>query len=124
MQDEMIKAWHHGHFSKTVQHSILGRLKAKLKPIAKSVLPASEPTTQLCYNCGQLRKMSLNRRVYVCDCGIKPEDRDVHSAKNMIFISKIKIPVEHRKSKRVEQTASMLASVNVSRLRRDTKHLR
>lgn len=127
MQDEMIKSWHRGRFSKTVQHSILGRLKARLKPIAKVVLPASAPTTQMCYNCGQLQKMTLNRRVYVCDCGIKPEDRDVHSAKNMIVMGKAhlksKIPVERRELKREERMTSALPTGSVSQPQRSTKRL-
>src|ERR1035437_10306425 len=134
MQDEMIRAWHHGWFGRTVQYSILGRIKAKIKPYAKSVLPAHEPTTQLCYGCGQLHKIPLSKRMYRCDCGIKPEDRDVHSAKNMIFMGKIRlkasighnkkikiVPVERRDFKRRERTTSV--PPGASRSRGTTKRL-
>ena len=45
--------------------------------------------------------MSLDKRTYVCKCGYQ-EDRDIHSAKNMLAIkdlvfSKLNfVPTEHR----------------------------
>ena len=74
---------------------------------AANVLPASEPTTKLCYNCGQLHDMPVSKRVYACDCGLAPEDRDVHSAKNMIYMSKIIVPGGPREFKREEPLASV-----------------
>jgi putative transposase len=90
MQDENISGWKK-LFGKKVHHSVLGRIKAKLKPKAKHVLSRWEPTTKLCVNCGQLHNMTLADRVFICDCGIEPEDRDIHAAKNMIAISKNKV---------------------------------
>ena len=108
MQDEMIKSWHAGRYSRSVQISVLGRVKAKLKPIATYVLPASVPTTQACYECGCLHEMPVEQRVYTCDCGLPPEDRDVHSAKSMIVFSKqlMQIPVERRESKRGDRSTA------------------
>ena len=51
--------------------------------------------------------MPTDIRTYVCDCGYQ-EDRDIHSAKNMITIknlvfSKLNlVPTEHREVKREE----------------------
>ena len=91
MQDEMISNWHKGLFGKQVQHSILGRVKAKLVNHPRvEVLDRSVPTTKFCPNCQNLNKeITLRDRIYVCPiCGYQ-EDRDVHSAKNMIVMTKI-----------------------------------
>lgn len=91
MQDENLNGWkiHHG---RAVQHSVLGRIKAKLKPKAAYVLSRWEATTKMCYCCGQVKdEMPLSLRTYECDCGIPPEDRDVHAAKNMIVLSYIRL---------------------------------
>lgn len=86
IQNELLKAWKK-RFGKKLQRGILGRLKAKLKlDSATVVLPASEPTTQLCPECGSLNKHGLGERVYRCDCGYTMP-RDKHSARNMIFMS-------------------------------------
>jgi transposase len=100
MQDENLKAWQSGLFGEQVQHSCLGTIKSKLKQ-SKSVIVVDrfEPTTKMCYNCGKLNNLSLSERIYVCECGIKPEDRDLHSAKVIKFIgqtNKKYVPVEHR----------------------------
>ncbi len=45
--------------------------------------------------------MSLDKRTYICECGYQ-EDRDIHSAKNMLAIKDIVcsklnfVPTEHR----------------------------
>ena len=91
MQDEMISNWHKGLFGKQVQHSILGRVKAKLVNHPRvEVLDRLVPTTKFCPNCQNLNKeITLRDRIYVCPvCGYQ-EDRDVHSAKNMIVMTKI-----------------------------------
>lgn len=84
MQDEMIHNWHSGWFGKQVQVSILGRLKARLVNHPRvCVVDKRCATTQLCPECGKLNKHSLDKRVYRCSCGYA-EDRDVHSARNML----------------------------------------
>ena len=110
MQDELLAKWHSGGHGKAVQYSVLGRVKSKVKMFAANVLLASEPTTKLCYNCGQLHDMPVSKRVYVCDCGLPPEDRDVHSAKNMVYMSKILVPAGRREFKREEPLASVQGS--------------
>ena len=111
MQDEMIHHWHSGLFGKQVQVSILGRLKAKLVNHPRvCVINRRCVTTQLCPNCGRLNKHSLDKRVYHCQCGYT-EDRDIHSAKNMLIFGMdehnvIKSPGLERVSTPVEQKAS------------------
>ena len=89
MQDENLKGWHKGLFGRTVQHSVLGLVKTKLKNSERViVLPKSMPTTKYCPKCGNLKKdIKLSDRVYECECGYK-EDRDIHAARNMILLSK------------------------------------
>ena len=111
MQDEMVHNWHSGLFGKQVQFSILGRLKAKLVNNPRvCVINKKCATTQLCPKCGALNKHTLDKRVYRCSCGY-PEDRDIHSAKNMLVfgmdkhsvikspgVERISTPVEHKAS--------------------------
>ena len=40
-------------------------------------------TSKKCSNCGIVHKMPLNKRFYVCECGLKI-DRDVNAAKNIL----------------------------------------
>ena len=86
MQDENISGWKYW-FGRQVHHSVLGRVKAKLKPIAH-VLSRWEPTTKLCTNCGTLHDIKLSDRRFICDCGVDM-DRDIHAAQNMIAIFKL-----------------------------------
>ena len=85
-QDSKIKG-----FGRRIQHSIIGGIKNDLKSKSTThMMPHNFPSTKLCPVCGCLNdKMSLlENRVYYCDCGYK-EDRDIHSAINML-------PTEHR----------------------------
>ena len=92
----------HKQFGKQVQHSCMGLVKAKLKLLPQTVvLDRMIPTTKLCNTCGKLNSLSLDQRVYTCECGYK-EDRDIHAAKNMLAIkNKVFqkfnfVPTEHR----------------------------
>jgi len=102
IQDEQIANWHKGLFGKQVQHSCMGLIKEKLKQLPQTiVLDKWIPTTKLCPKCNAKHNMSLDKRTYVCECGYS-EDRDIHSAKNMLNIknlvfSKLNfVPTEHR----------------------------
>ena len=102
IQDEMLSLWHKGHFGKTVQHSILGRVKAKLidnKQVV--VLSRSVPTTKLCRDCGTINTIKLSDKTFSCSCGTK-EDRDVHAARNMVWCYENQVSVGRTKFKRVE----------------------
>ena len=89
MQDENLKVWHKGLSGRTVQHSVLGLVKAKLIMHERvTVLPANTPTTKYCPVCGKLKKdITLADRVHECSCGYS-EDRDIHAARNMILLNK------------------------------------
>lgn len=80
-QDESIHAWHAGNHGKKIQHSGIGGILSDLKH--KSVTPLEVdkffPSTQLCPVCGQKTKLSLDQRVYECQCGFRC-DRDIKSA--------------------------------------------
>ena len=108
----MVNNWHSGLFGKQVQVSILGRLKSKLINSPRvCVINKSCATTQLCPECGALNKHTLDKRVYHCPCGYS-EDRDVHSAKNMLVFGMdkhniIKSPGVERISTPVEYKASV-----------------
>ena len=114
MQDEQLSNWHKGLFGKQVQHSCLGTVKAKLKALPQTVvLDKCIPTTKLCPDCGTVNQhVTLADRTIVCGCGYV-EDRDVHSAKNIIFIAKScfanhLVPTEHREVTLMEFRASAL----------------
>ena len=116
MQDEQIAGWHKGLFGKQVQRGCLGTVKAKLKMLPQTViLDKWIPTTKLCPDCGTVNQhVTLADRTIVCGCGYV-EDRDVHSAKNMIFIAKScfanhLVPTEHREVTLMEFKASSLGS--------------
>lgn len=86
IQDEQLNQWKIKHVNK-VHHSILGRVKAKLK--AKDnciVLNKYYPTSKLCTKCGSYNdNLKLTDRTFVCPiCGYR-YDRDIHAANNMIW---------------------------------------
>ena len=82
IQDEMIANWHHGLFGRSVQHSAMGYIKAKLKNSPKThVVPRSFPSTQKCPVCGKNTKHPISERSYKCAyCGYTHPSRDVKSA--------------------------------------------
>jgi len=90
IQDEQLSNWHKNYHGKAVQHSVMGRVKSKL--IQKDnvvVLSKYLPTTKLCTNCGKIHdEMKVYNRTFVCDCGVS-EDRDIHSAKTMIWLNNV-----------------------------------
>ena len=86
-QDEQLQHWKVKN-GKTVQHSVLGRVKAKLNTKQNChMIGRWFPTTKLCTNCGAYNdNLKLSDRKFVCpNCGIT-DDRDIHAAKNMIWI--------------------------------------
>lgn len=92
MQDESISAWRSRkgwvRGGKRLQHSVLGRVKAKLMNHDRvTVLPKWYPTTQLCRGeaCGALNKHLPGVDVYECSCGYTAS-RDVHAALNMVSL--------------------------------------
>ena len=73
---------------------------------------ARQSTTQFKKN-----ELSLNDRTYTCECGYQ-EDRDIHSAKNMILINNLvknnfTVPTEHREVTLVEFKTSIDNAISV-----------
>ena len=110
IQDEQISSWHKGWFGKQVQHSCLGLVKAKLKALPQTIiLDKWIPTTKWCPKCGKKHNVSLDERTYACECGYS-EDRNIHSAKNMLKIYHLVkkfVPTEHREVTLMEFKASV-----------------
>mgnify|MGYP003535011242 FL=1 len=62
-----------------------------------------------CSNCGSIKNMTLNDRVYICsECNIKIP-RDLNSTFNMIKLSKFS--AEHRKTMPLEDKSSALKNL-------------
>jgi putative transposase len=93
IQDDSFEEWHKSKgTSKTVQHSVLGRIKSRLiQSDNVIVLDKWFPTTKHCFGCGNDINIELNERTFKCPiCGLE-SDRDVHAANNMIeFYKRIK----------------------------------
>ena len=103
IQDEQLKNWHKNGHGKAVQHSVLGRVKSKLKNLDNVViLNRNVPTTKMCTKCGVWHEeLRVWDRQFVCDCGVNM-DRDVHAAQNMVWFYENKVGVGRPKFKRVE----------------------
>ena len=101
MQDELLNQWKF-RFGKTIQHSILGRVKSSLNRKSNViVLSSSLPTTKFCKECGTINSIALKDTVFKCSCG-NEEDRDVHAAKNMIWFYENSVGMGRTKFKREE----------------------
>ena len=109
IQDENLRGWHKGGHGKAVQHSILGRVKKKLKTMENvTVLSRFAPTTKLCFHCGKKHdEIKLRDRVFNCDCGVCM-DRDIRAAQCMVwmYLNDFQIPTEHRNTMQVENKSS------------------
>ena len=92
IQDDQISEWKENKtLSKTIQHSVIGRIKTKLKRKDNVVaLDQWFPTSKQC-SCGARVDLKLSDRTFKCPVCGAVEDRDVHAAKNMIvFYEKYK----------------------------------
>lgn len=102
IQDEQLIKWQVTN-SKSVQYSILGRVKARLlKQPNVVVINKWAPTTKLCTCCGCTYDMSVRKRTFECSkCGII-EDRDIHATQNMIWMYNNKVGVGRTELTHVE----------------------
>jgi len=86
-QDDKIKNWKDGHFSKSVHYSAVGTIKRRLSNslgVSTVMIKSNVPTTKTCSNCGSRQEISLSDRVFNClKCGLLI-DRDLNSAINML----------------------------------------
>ena len=108
IQDEQLSNWNQTGHGKAVQHSCLGRVKAKLMKMDNVVvLDKFIPTTKICMKCGRTYNMPQSQREFNCVCGAAG-DRDVHAAQNMVDIArlilenKVSVPMGRRELMRVE----------------------
>ena len=107
IQDENLKGWHKAGHGKAVQHSCLGRVKAKLKSKDNVyVVSRWEPTTQKCINCGKKHPMPQNERTFKCECGLCMP-RDLHLANRMVQEGRKLVPPERREFMRVDWESSI-----------------
>ena len=88
-QDEQISKWKKFNkgFARNIQHSYLGRVKARLVELQKTgrsfEISKWSPSTKFCPQCGSLNDgITLSDRIFKCSCGYQ-FDRDVHAAKNV-----------------------------------------
>jgi len=115
IQDENIHEWQSSKmkgWGRKIQYSIMGGIISKLKMSSETIIiDKFVPTTQLCPLCGTLHKHNLDQRTYACLCGYA-EDRDIHSAKNILHLGLSKIPTEHRNLIPAEEIVNTSSGTN------------
>ena len=67
----------YGMFIKMLEYKLADRDKYFVK------IDKWYPSSQICHCCGNVKKLSLKDRVYICDCGYKG-DRDINAAINIL----------------------------------------
>ncbi len=79
-QDDCVKGWA-ALFGRQVHSSGIGGLKSRLRTSLETpiIVKRFEPTTQECFACRKLHKLSLSDKVIECSCGWKC-DRDANAA--------------------------------------------
>lgn len=110
IQDENLKGWNKDGHGKAVQHSCLGKVKAKLKAQDNVyVVNKWNPTTQQCICCGKKHEMPQNVRTFKCPfCGTTMP-RDVHSANRMVQEGRKLVPPELREFMSVDWESSIVS---------------
>ncbi|ACM61498.1 transposase [Caldicellulosiruptor bescii] len=86
-QDDNIKGWKNGHFSKSVHHSAVGTIKRRLSDslrVSTAVVKSNVPTTKTCSRCGSQQEISLSDRIFRCSVCSLEIDRDLNAAINML----------------------------------------
>jgi transposase len=86
-QDDKIKGWKDGYFSKSVHYSAVGTIKRRLSDslrVSTVAIKSSVPTTKTCSRCSSQHDISLSERIFRCPvCGLEI-DRDLNAAINML----------------------------------------
>lgn len=124
IQNDDFSSWKKNKSScKTIQSSILGRLKSGLlRKTETLIIDKWYPSTQLHHRCGNRQEMKLSDRTYKCSrCGIT-DDRDINSAINIELCCLVRykklIPVDYREFKLVE-----ILHLIVESMKQETTHL-
>jgi putative transposase len=106
IQDENLSGWHQDDtLGKFVQHSCLGRVKAKIKQKNHILVDQYFPSTKKCYICGTENDIGLSR-TYSCSCG-HTEDRDLKAAKTILIKGLLEMGAEQAVSLQ-EEVKSLL----------------
>lgn len=116
-QNEQISKWMKSlkYSARNIQHSYLGRAKAKLIELQKTgrsfEISKWSPSTKFCPQCGSLNNgITLSDRIFKCDCGYQ-FDRDVHAARNVRMFGSTK-RAECLEQASVETLTSIVLEVN------------
>ena len=108
IQDENLSGWQQTGHGKAVQHSCLGRVKARLNAQDNVyVVNRWIPTTQQCINCGGKHPMPQSERTFKCECGLCMP-RDLHSANRMVQEGRKLVPPERREFMRADWWTTIL----------------
>lgn len=86
-QEDNIKGWKEGYFSRPVHYSAVGAIKRRLSNslrVATVTIERNVPTTKTCSNCGNRREVLLSDRVFKCSVCGQEVDRDLNAAINML----------------------------------------
>jgi putative transposase len=119
IQDENLSGWQQTGHGKAVQHSCLGRVKARLKAQDNVyVVNRWIPTTQQCINCGDKHPMPPEIRTFECECGLCMP-RDLHSANRMVQEGRKLVPPERREFMRADWWTSILPYLGQGKSCRD-----
>jgi len=119
IQDENLSGWQQAGHGKAVQHSCLGRVKARLKAQDNVyVVNRWIPTTQQCINCGDKHPMPPEIRTFECECGLCMP-RDLHSANRMVQEGRKLVPPERREFMRADWWTSILPYLGQGKSCRD-----
>ena len=119
IQDENLSGWQKTGHGKAVQHSCLGRVKARLKTQDNVyVVNRWIPTTQQCINCGDKHPMPPEIRTFECGCGLCMP-RDLHSANRMVQEGRKLVPPERREFMRADWWTSILPYLGQGKSCRD-----
>ncbi len=88
-QEDNIKGWKEGYFSKSVHHSAVGTVKRRLSDSLRAdavTIGHNVPTTKTCSNCGNQREVLLSDRIFKCPVCGQEIDRDLNAAINMLKV--------------------------------------
>lgn len=118
VQDESLNNWKRFNkgFGRRIQHSVMGGIISDLKKKSETLMVRKfYPSTKTCFSCSKINKISLKERVYSCSCGYQ-QDRDIHSARNILREGLKQISMEHRNTMLGEDITSVFldTSKNVS----------
>ena len=71
--------------ARRIINSMFGEVRRQLEYKTNViVIDRFYPSTKLCPECGRKNQLKLSERVYRCECGYGPVDRDLHAARNIL----------------------------------------